>query len=433
MISSSNNTTYKLGELCEKIGSGVTPRGGDSVYQDNGIALIRSQNVYDFSFSEQGLVYIDEEQATKMKNVEVKSNDVLLNITGDSVTRCCIAPENIIPARVNQHVAIIRSKRELLDSKYLLYWINYSNTKELLLSLSSTGATRKALTKGMIENLDITLPKLAEQKAIAAILFSLDNKIELNNRINKNLEKMAQAIFKSWFVDFELFQDGEFEDSELGRIPKGWRVGSLDECINFYNGYAFKSKELLDNEGISSYRVFKMGHIKKGGGLNYEGTKSWIAMSDCRYLEKYVLKKGDLLMCMTDMKGNVALLGHTALMNEDDRYIVNQRVGLIRANNDFGIDFPYLYILTNSRFFIENLRGRANSGVQVNLSTNEIKASKVVIAPKEVNQKFNDIVLPMFYKIFDIIKENQLLTATRDSILPKLMSGEIRVPTEEVQ
>lgn len=423
----------KLGDFCEKIGSGVTPRGGDSVYKDHGVSLIRSQNVYDFSFAEQGLVFIDDEQAAKMKNVELESGDVLLNITGDSVARCCIVPDKILPARVNQHVAIIRTKKGVMDSKYLLYWINNFSTKELLLSLSSTGATRKALTKGMIENLDIIPHPLVEQKSIATTLSCLDDKIEINNRMNKTLEEMAQAIFKSWFVDFEPFQDGEFEDSELGMIPKGWRVGNLDECIDFYNGYAFKSKELLDYEAVDGYRVFKMGHIKKGGGLNSEGTKSWISKSDCKQLGKYILKKGDLLMCMTDMKGNVALLGHTALMNVDDVYIVNQRVGLLRVNNAFGIGFPYLYILTNSRFFIEDLRGRANSGVQVNLSTSEIKGSKLVIAAEEVNTKFNNIVRPMFDKIFEIVQENQILTVMRDTLLPKLMSGEIQVPIEEVQ
>jgi len=104
---------------------------------------------------------------------------------------------------------------------------------------------------------------LDEQIAIAATLSCLDKKIELNNRINKTLEEMAQAIFKSWFVDFDPFQDGEFEDSELGRIPKGWRVGTLDECINFSNGYAFKSKELLNEEVGRLLSCLQDGTYKK--------------------------------------------------------------------------------------------------------------------------------------------------------------------------
>lgn len=132
-------------------------------------------------------------------------------------------------------------------------------------------------------------------------------------------------------------------------------------------------------------------------------------------------------MCMTDMKGNVALLGHTALMNEDDKYIVNQRVGLLRPKNDVGIDYPYLYILTNSFDFIEELRSRANSGVQVNLSTNEIKKSKILIAPKSINEQFDLITKSFYDKIFEITNENETLRNTRDFLLPKLISGELEI------
>lgn len=221
----------KLGDACTKIGSGVTPRGGDKAYKITGVSLIRSQNIYDFNFDYNGLVFIDDEQANKMKNVEILSEDILLNITGDSVARCTIVPEKTLPARVNQHVSIIRPKKEIINPRYLLYCLNNFTTKELLLSLASTGATRKALTKSMIENLKLTIPTIKEQKAIADTLSCLDNKIELNNRINKTLEEMAQSIFKSWFVDFEPFQDGEFEESELGSIPKGWNVEMLGNNV----------------------------------------------------------------------------------------------------------------------------------------------------------------------------------------------------------
>ena len=235
---------------------------------------------------------------------------------------------------------------------------------------------------------------------------------------------MAQAIFKSWFVDFEPFTYGGFIESELGKIPKGWRIGTLDECVDFYNGYAFKSNELLDAEEDDCYHVFKMGHIKKGGGFNLDGTKSWIKRNRCKSLLKYVLRPGDLLMCMTDMKGNVALLGHTALMAEIDKYIINQRVGLLRANNTHGVNYPFLYILTNHKDFLENLRGRANSGVQVNLSTAEIKASKFPLAPKEVNEHFDKTVTPLFQVIFNNQQESAHLATLRDTLLPRLMSGE---------
>ena len=112
-----------LKDLCSKIGSGVTPRGGADVYQESGTALIRSQNVYNGEFDESGLAHIDDGMAEPMSGVTVKENDVLLNITGDSVARCCLAPTEKLPARVNQHVAIIRAKRGLLNPEFLMYYL----------------------------------------------------------------------------------------------------------------------------------------------------------------------------------------------------------------------------------------------------------------------------------------------------------------------
>src|SRR5574341_624181 len=189
----------KLKDLTTKIGSGATPTGGDNAYKMEGISLIRSQNVLDFQFSYDGLAFIDEEQADALRNVTVQSEDVLLNITGDSVARVCKVPDKILPARVNQHVAIVRADKEKLDSDYLLY--NLQAKKEYLLSISEIGATRRALTKGMIEDLDFLIPPLPEQKAIASILSSLDDKIDLLHRQNKTLEALAETLFRQWFVE----------------------------------------------------------------------------------------------------------------------------------------------------------------------------------------------------------------------------------------
>jgi type I restriction enzyme S subunit len=143
-----------------------------------------------------------------------------------------------------------------------------------------------------------------------------------------------------------------------------------------------------------------MGHILKGGGFNYYGTKSWISKDKCTNLNKYILHKGDLLMAMTDMKGNISLLGNTALMDVDNEYIVNQRVGLLRSNHNYETSYPYLYLLTNEFNFLEYLRGRSNSGVQVNLTSQAIKDALIVVAPASINKKFNNIVNPVFEKIF---------------------------------
>jgi type I restriction enzyme S subunit len=168
-----------------KIGSGATPRGGRDSYKDSGIPLIRSQNVLDFAFSEDGLAYIDENQAKQLDNVNVKPGDVLINITGDSIARVCKAPAEYLPARVNQHVAIVRIKPDKVDQNYLLYCLQYQ--KAHLLSLGSSGGTRNALTKQMLEDLQISLPQLSTQYTIGYTLSLLDAKIENNKKINHHL------------------------------------------------------------------------------------------------------------------------------------------------------------------------------------------------------------------------------------------------------
>ena len=175
----------KLIDICEKIGSGATPRGGKEAYCDQGISLVRSQNVLDFAFSREGLAFINYEQAKKLSNVEVRAGDILLNITGDSVARACAMDDEYLPARVNQHVAIVRGNASRVLNNYILYFLQWR--KNYLLQLASAGATRNALTKGMIEQLEIDLPSLDDQQKVVAILDSLQSKIQTNQKINDNL------------------------------------------------------------------------------------------------------------------------------------------------------------------------------------------------------------------------------------------------------
>lgn len=171
----------KLGDACIKIGSGATPRGGKEAYKPVGTPIIRSQNVLDWSFSEDGLAFIDDNQAAALASAEVRPNDVLLNITGDSVARACMVPKSQTPARVNQHVSILRAG-EKLDPIYLLCFVQ--SQKARLLKLASSGATRNALTKGMLEALEIELPALSRQRAISDVVGAIQSKIALNNRLN---------------------------------------------------------------------------------------------------------------------------------------------------------------------------------------------------------------------------------------------------------
>lgn len=232
----------RIKDIAIKVGSGSTPRGGQKVYMEEGpYALIRSQNIYDYEFKKDGLVFIDEEQAKKLKNVALQENDILLNITGDSVGRCCIVPKEILPARVNQHVAIIRVD-ENTNPHYLMYYLNDTRNKEMLLNYVH-GGTRKALTKGIIEDFEVKIPSLEIQNKLADILSTYDSKIKLNLKLNQTLGEISMTLYKHWFVDYGPFQGEEFVESELGMIPKGWKIKKLAELVNTQYGYTESATE----------------------------------------------------------------------------------------------------------------------------------------------------------------------------------------------
>ena len=307
------------------------------------------------------------------------------------------------------------------DPLFLYYLLKYNKDK---IESMGSGTTFKEVSGNTMKNIVVSVPKDKKvQEKIGSILGSIDDKIEENVKINNNLEQQAQALFKSWFVDFEPFN---------GTMPSDWEIVPLEKIADFQNGYAFKSKELLNEPSPDCYQVFKQGHIARGGGFISDGTKSWYPKSLASKLEKFVLKKGDILMAMTDMKDNVAILGNTAVMPLDNEYIVNQRVGHLRANGYKGVTYPFIYLLTNSTDFLVDLRSRANSGVQVNLSSSEIKASQTVLPSEEVNNAFSEITLPMFEIIINNQLENQRLAQLRDTLLPKLMSGELDVSDIEI-
>ena len=183
-----------LGNLCHKIGSGQTPRGGKDVYKGGAFALIRSQNIYNQGFNANGLVHIDDEQALQLSNVEVFPDDVLINITGDSAARSCPVPESALPARVNQHVSIIRSNQSELVSSFARFFLIEDSVQSNLLMLASGGATRNALTKGMLETLRLVLPSMGAQTAFDSIAKPVIEKQSSNQNQNLLLSSLRDAL-----------------------------------------------------------------------------------------------------------------------------------------------------------------------------------------------------------------------------------------------
>ena len=196
---------YKLSEITTKIGSGATPLGGKKAYIDCGISLIRSMNVYDREFIYEGLAHISEIQAKQLDVVTIQEKDVLLNITGASVARCCVVPNDVIPARVNQHVSIIRPKQEIILSKFLCYLLTSNYYKNILLKDGAEGgATRQALTKTGLEQFEVYIPKtLEEQQKIVVQFDELQEQTKKLEQIYeqkiKDLDELKQSILQKAF------------------------------------------------------------------------------------------------------------------------------------------------------------------------------------------------------------------------------------------
>ena len=287
--------------------------------------------------------------------------------------------------------------RDVLNEEYLMMWFRRPEFDRECWFMTD-GSVRGGITWDDLCRIKLPVPSYERQCEIVESYRAITDRIALKRAENDNLEAQAQALFTSWFVNFEPFEHSNDEDGKA-LPPDNWENGTLGSCIDFLNGYAFKSDDLLDEPTDNCYDVFKMGNIKKGGGLNYDGTKSWIEREFCIGLERFVLRTGDILMSMTDMKENVALLGHTALMDIENKYIVNQRVGLLRPNGYLGISPYQIYLLTNNPAFLRELRRHAHIGVQVNLSKEDIVNSRLIYAPKEVNMNFENLVRPIFKAI----------------------------------
>lgn len=382
----------RLGSVCSKIGSGATPIGGKEAYQGGGYKLIRSQNVVDLRFAYEGLAEINEKQATKLNNVKVEEKDVLLNITGDSVARCCLAPIGILPARVNQHVAIIRPKAEILNPYYLLFWLIVN--KQYLLALAAAGATRNGLTKAMISGLVIECPSLEKQNRIASILSTYDSLIENNTKRIRLLEKMAENLYKEWFVRFR-FPGHENVEMENG-LPKGWKRGSLSDVCEFKRGKNITSSEMQEgNVPVIS------------AGLEPSGYHS---CSNVRGV--------NVTMSSSGANAGYIAIHYSDIWAADCSYIEESTTGNIY----------YVYeLLNNIRTVINNFqRGAA----QPHVYPKDVNRIKLILPSKELMLKANGRLEIMHKEIYNLQKQNSLLARQRDLLLPRLMSGKLEVKEE---
>ena len=368
------------------------------------------------------MAFISEQHADELQGVEVFEGDVLLNITGDSVARVCQVTPDVLPARVNQHVAIIRPDSINLDAGYLRYCLVSPEMQTLLLSWAGSGGTRNALTKGMIQSLEIPLPPLPEQRAIAHILGTLDDKIELNRQMNKTLEEMARSLFKSWFVDFDpvrakmdgrwrrgqslpglptdlydLFPD-RLVPSELGEIPEGWKVSRVGDVIEIHDSkrIPLNSRQRAKRQGLYPY-------YGAAGIMDY--------IDDFLFDGVYVLAGEDGSVVDTE--------GHPIIQYVWGQFWVNNHAHVLRGRN--GISEEHLYLLLQE----VNVTAFVTGAVQPKLSQRNLNAVPIVFPGGTACRAFSTLLEPLFERVRENADEAESLAIQRDALLPKLVSGEV--------
>lgn len=433
-----NMKRVKLKDITTKIGSGATPLGGKTSYKTTGIAFIRSLNIFDLNFSYDELAYITDEQANKLNNVTIEPDDILLNITGASVARCCILPKNLLPARVNQHVSIIRIKKELVNPYFVQYLLVSPYYKQKLLSIAQGGATREALTKESIENFEITIPNSKKsQDKIANILLNYDKLIENNNKRIKILEELAQKIYKEWFIDFKFpnHETATFKQSELGKIPSDWNSKPIGELLEHQIGGGWGNEEQSDKYTESAY-VIRGADIPNGRNGNIQNCP--LRYHTKSNIKTRLLKVNDIVFEVSGgSKGQPvgrALLLNKNLFNQfNDNVICASFCKLLRTDTKQILpEIVYLHLLNiynNGK--IEKYQTQS-TGI-INFKFTFFLENEQILVPNDTIQElFKNITVPIFDEISLLGYKNQALKQTRDLLLPRLISGEIDVENMEV-
>ena len=412
-----------LSSITSKIGSGSTPRGGNSVYSDSGISFIRSQNVLDMDFSTENLAFINDNQAEKLNNVIVEKNDILLNITGDSIARCTVVPEEILPARVNQHVSIIRCKNTE-ESKYVMYYLQYM--KKYLLQISKVGGTRNALTKEAIGKLPIKISD--DCNKISKILDNIDQKIQTNNQINQELETMAKTLYDYWFVQFDFpDQNGKPYKSSGGKMvynpelkrdmPEGWGVEKLGELIQLERGVTYAKSDIVEKTTNDAIGVLRATNITG----NVMDLNDLVYLAKDKVNNKQIIKQNETLIVMSS--GSKEHLGKNA---------INYYEEVIGFGAFCSKIVPQKYsayintFLQSSEFKGYLLKQSMGTNIN-NLTNSDILDCRIILPNEEILDKFENMVEKNIKLISNNYIQNQELTQLRDWLLPMLMNGQVKV------
>jgi len=359
--------------------------------------------------------------------------DVVVNSTGvGTLGRVAQVKTLPGPATVDSHMTIVRPDPRVIDPEYLGLVVRLFETQIKELGEGSTGQTE--LSRGRLGSLVVPVAPRPEQRAIAHILGALDDKIELNRRMNETLEAMARALFKSWFVDFDpvrakaegrdpglpadiaaLFPDS-FEDSELGEIPKGWDVKRLADLCSTQYGYTASAV----NEPVGP-KYLRVTDINKRNWIRWSDVPYCAIDADARHV--YALHVGDLIVA------RMADPGKAAIIEEDIDAVFASY--LVRLKTASLAESYYIYGFLKSDLYAEYAEGAKSGSVQANMNAKVIVDVGLVVPPLALMQQHLNVVLPLRRRLVASSHESHNLAILRDTLLPKLMSGELTVKDME--
>lgn len=397
----------RLGEVCSRVCSGGTPKSTNLSYYGGEIPWLNTKEI-DFN-----RIYSTEKTITEsgLSNSSAKwivPNTVTVAMYGATAGKSCIVK---VPMTTNQACCNLTINEEVADYEFVYYTLK--NDYTTLASLANGGAQQN-LNAQIIKDYVLQMPSLADQHRIAAILSSLDWKIELNNKINADLEEMAQAIFKNWFVDFEPFKDGKFVDSELGMIPEGWKVGRLDEIADVVGGstpskakpeyYTQKGIAWLTPKDLSNHPAVytSRGEIDiTEEGYNSTSTK--------------LMPKGTILFTSRAPIGYISIAQNDICTNQGFKSLVPKKAGTC---------FLYCFL----KYVTPEIENKSTGSTFKEASGSLMKSLQEIMPEQKVFEDFETIVSPLFARIESLEKENSRLSLLRDTLLPRLMSGELEVP-----
>ena len=415
-------------------GSNISSR----FFQDFGVPVIRGTNLSD-NVSErlidENIIFVSEEKASEFEKSSVSTGDLIFTCWGT------IGQVGLIDNRSLYSKYIISNKQMKLtpdpskaDSLFLYYLFSGPEMSGKIKN-QAIGSSVPGFNLGQLRSLILRLPPLNEQRIIARILGSLDDKIELNRRMNRTLEGMVRAIFKSWFVDFDpvhakeegrapigmdaetatLFPDG-FEDSERGKIPRGWKTRTLSDLCSTQYGFTTSAKE-----GPTGPKFLRVKDINKLDWIEWD-TVPFCDISE-RDKQKYALKVGDIVVARMADPGKSAIIEQTL-----DAVFASY---LVRLKTESLAHAYFVYGFLKSRLYAEYTEGARGGSVQANMNAKVIVGVDLVVPPVNVMIAFLQHALPLRQRITANVKESFTLTTLRDAILPMLISGDIRVKNFE--